>query len=158
MNQMAAPQHSAGQPCQHCRCHRGGKAGRGEHDDLQAVAARIARYGVLAATVTGHGAPLAMMLIIVMLLIGAGVSITLVSLTRRDDPVEAIRAAAEVLAALLPWPGKHRASGGHLAPARKPRGIPGSPASEELASYVTIDETYDTAGTCRWQGCRRRLG
>ncbi|HUK69523.1 MAG TPA: hypothetical protein VLW50_12355 [Streptosporangiaceae bacterium] len=36
--------------------------------------------------------------------IGAATAVVLVALVSREDRVEAIRAAAEMLAALLPWP------------------------------------------------------
>jgi hypothetical protein len=74
--------------------------------------------GLLLATATGHDAPLAAILLIAILVIGALVAIALVSLAHRDDRVDAIRAAAEVLTALLPWPGRRRTPG-------KPGGRPG---------------------------------
>ena len=61
------------------------------------------------AVVLGHQAPLAVMvLIIVILLIGASLVIVLVSMAHRDDRVDAIHAAAEVLRVFLPWPSRRR--------------------------------------------------
>jgi hypothetical protein len=59
--------------------------------------------------VSAHGAWLvagAAALMIVM--IGATAVIVLVALAPREHRVDAIRAAAEVLSALLPWPGQGR--------------------------------------------------
>jgi type II secretory pathway pseudopilin PulG len=53
------------------------------------------------------------MLIIVILLIGAVVAIILVSMAHRDDRVDAIHAAAEVLRVLMPWSSRRRVSGQH---------------------------------------------
>ncbi len=66
----------------------------------------------------GHDAPLAAILLIAILVIGAMVAIALVSLAHRDDRVDAIRAAAEVLTALLPWPSR-RHTPGRPRPARR---------------------------------------
>ena len=62
---------------------------------------------MLLAVFTGHDAPLAIVLFIAVLVIGAAVTIVLVCLAKRDDRVAAIRACAEVLRALLPWSGRH---------------------------------------------------
>jgi hypothetical protein len=66
---------------------------------------------MLLAVFTGHDAPLAIALIIAILMIGAAVTVVLVSLVERKDRVEAIHACAEVLTRLLPWPCRNRASG-----------------------------------------------
>jgi hypothetical protein len=74
---------------------------------------------MLLAIPAGHQAPLAIAaLITVILLIAALLTIALVSLTRRDDRVAAIHAAAEVLRALLPWPGRRQPAPG---PRSRPR-------------------------------------
>ena len=88
----------------HCLQHNG--------DPGQRTAAPwVTRHSMLLATATGHQAPLAMTtLIIVILLIGALLAIVLVSLARRDDRVDAIHAAAEVLRAFLPWPSHRQAT------------------------------------------------
>jgi hypothetical protein len=79
--------------------------------------------GLLLATAAGHDAPLAAMLVVAVLLIGAVAAIILVSLAHRDDRVDAIHAAAEVLAALLPWPSRGRAPrrAQNTGPRRRPR-------------------------------------
>jgi hypothetical protein len=60
--------------------------------------------------VSAHGAWLASVgaPVVIVVAIGALVVIILVALVPREHRVEAIRAAAELLAALLPWPGRRR--------------------------------------------------
>jgi hypothetical protein len=78
---------------------------------LRKAATWMSRHSMLLTIVAGHQASLAMMaLITVILLIGALLAIVLVSLARRDDRVDAIRAVAEVLRALLPWPSHRQAA------------------------------------------------
>jgi putative exporter of polyketide antibiotics len=74
-----------------------------ERTMCQVKALRNAESGVLLAAATGHDAGLAAMLVIISLLISAVLVVVLVCLTSRNDRVEAIRAAAEVLRVLLPW-------------------------------------------------------
>jgi hypothetical protein len=69
-------------------------------------------------TLTAHAAPLAAILIIAVLLIGAAVTVVLVSLASKEERVEAIHAVAEVLRALLPWPSHRRRGGGSQGPDR----------------------------------------
>ena len=77
--------------------------------------------GMLLAFFSGRDAPLAIVLVIAVLVIGAIVTIVLVSLAKADDRVEAIRACAEVLRALLPWAGRHRLPGQPHPPDRSSR-------------------------------------
>jgi hypothetical protein len=67
--------------------------------------------GLLLGAVTGHDAWLVAIVILAILLIGTVAAIVLVSLAHKDDRVDAIRAAAEVLAALLPWPSRRHTPG-----------------------------------------------
>jgi uncharacterized Tic20 family protein len=62
--------------------------------------------GVLVTAVAAHVAPLAAFLIIAALIIGAVVAIVLVWLTKKEHRVDAIRAVADVLRALIPWPSR----------------------------------------------------
>lgn len=78
---------------------------------MRKAATWMSRHSMLLTIVAGHQAPQVMMaLITVVLLIGALLAIILVSLARRDDRVDAIRAVAEVLRALLPWPSHRHAA------------------------------------------------
>jgi hypothetical protein len=67
---------------------------------------------VLMAAAGGHAGLMAAILVIAALVIGAVVTIVLVSLVNKEDRVDAIHAVAEVLTALLPWSG--RREGGAL--------------------------------------------
>lgn len=66
--------------------------------------------GGLVSAVGTHGAWLAAAIagLLTVVILGALVTVILVALVPREHRVEAIRAAAEVLSALLPWPGRRR--------------------------------------------------
>ena len=68
------------------------------------TATRLIRHSMLPASLSGHQIPsAAVILLIGIFLISAVLAITLVSMTSRDDRVDAIHATAEILRALLPW-------------------------------------------------------
>jgi hypothetical protein len=85
-----------------------GEFNNGERAGLDMANFQAAGRSVLLTTVTSHAGPLAAVLFLVALLIGAVVTIVLVTLVNRDDRVDAIHAAAELLTALLPWPSRRR--------------------------------------------------
>jgi hypothetical protein len=65
---------------------------------------RATALGRLLSALGGHEALLVTVLVTAWLITGCVLAVTLVALTPREDRVDAIRAAAEVLRALLPWP------------------------------------------------------